>query len=62
MFFAPSVQKLYLSSGHNRKVKNIDFSLGLFSAVFRPNWVAGPLQTGQARKMVQKAPKNNPGD
>ncbi len=32
------------------------------SVIVRPHLAPKPIQTGPARKMMQKSPKNNPGD
>ena len=56
-----TVGRLYwvtLKQGNNY----LQFSLRRFYVVFPPNLAPRPLQTGQARKMVQKVPKISTGD
>ncbi len=41
---------------------NLYINYGTLPVVYRPDWAPKPVQTGPAPKMVQHAPKINPGD
>ncbi len=53
---------LQLSSNQTKKQKNLWFEFRSFSVISRPSLAPRPVPTGQARKMMQHAPKISPGD